>query len=242
MKVFLEALPWFGAAISLWGTVLCAIEVNRREAQPRFASWIAWGTSNAVFSVLALLHGNYLSAGFNGFAAVCNFSILILCVYRRVGARPSGTTDWTCLTLTALCLVVIGLSQGATYTAFVAMAANIAATWPTMKHAWQKPHEEPWRMFAANAGANGLGLTGIVVSGGAGLAIIAGPLISMLGNIALVAITAGRTWMAKFIDASEAGIKAEVAELQGFVAAEVAAFERAENRQSEPELVGASPK
>lgn len=210
----LEAFPWIGAAFGLWGTIQCGIEVNRGEVRPRLASWIAWGTSNAVFCVLAIMHGNFLSAGFNGIAAAGNFGILLLCAYRRVGLRPRGTTDFVCLVLTCLCLAVVVMAQGATYVAYVAMTANIVATWPTMKHAWQKPHEEPWRMFAANSGANALGLTGVLLSPNASMAVIAGPLISMLGNLSLVGITVGRTWIANFLTKEEQRVAEEVADMR----------------------------
>lgn len=244
MQVFLEALPWIGALFGIYGTIQCGIEVYRGDAQPRLASWIAWGTSNAVFSALAIMHGNYLSAGFNGIAAAGNFGILALCTYRRAGMRPRGATDFICLVLTMSCLAVVVFSQGASYVAYVAMAANIAATWPTMKHAWQKPHEEPWRMFAANAGANALGLTGVIASGSVGMAVIAGPLISMLGNLSLVAITVGRTWMAMLVRASETRMQVEAEKLHSAFVHELLSLRGTSkptlDDEPERELVGAT--
>lgn len=245
MQVFLEALPWIGALFGIYATVQCGIEVNRGDVQPRLASWIAWGTSNAVFSALAFMHGNYLSAGFSGMAALGNFGILALCAYRRAGTRPRGTTDFSCLIMTAACLLVIVLSQGAPYVAYIAMVANIVATWPTMKHAWRKPHEESWRMFAANSGANGLGLIGVIASGNVGIAVIAGPLVSMAGNLTLVGITIGRTWLAALVAAAEREIHNEAAKLHALFGAELkrledAAANETASTKTAHELVGTS--
>lgn len=239
MNVVLGALPWFGALFSLYGTISYARGVNRRETRPQLASWIGWGTANAVFCVLAVLHGNYLAAGFNAIAAAGNFGVLLLSTVRRVGIRPEGTTDWTCLALTGSCLLTIVLTHGSPYVAFLAMAANIAATWPTIQHAWRKPHEEKWNMFAANVGANALGLVGVVSTGGMGLANIAGPLISMLGNVALVSITLGRGWMANAIKSTDEAINAEVAAMQAAIAADLAALTP---EADERELVTVGPR
>jgi len=193
----LDLIAWIGAIISLWGTGRYMLEIGRGTTKPRLASWIAWATANGVLMAVALLHGNVLAAAFNGLAALGNLSVLALSATKRAGERPNGATDWTCLSLTSLCLLGILVMPYSPYVAFLAMAANIAATWPTVQHAWHRPHEEAWQLFAANAGANMLGFVGVATSGGMALANIAGPLISMLGNAALVGITLGRGWLTR---------------------------------------------
>jgi hypothetical protein len=237
----LDILAYAGAAVGWIGIVLCGIGVLRGTAQPNLASWVAWGTANAVFATLALLHGNTMSAGLNALAALGNFSILALCVVRRAGTRPGNATDWTCLALTASCLIGVVLSQGASYVAFLAMAANIAATWPTVQHAWRKPREEVWGMFAANIVANGFGLTGVIVSDGMGLSNIAGQLISTLGNVALLTVTIGRTLrtsVSTIEQEFERQVASEAMRLEGLIVAEM---QRMQSGATIPdgELVGA---
>ena len=220
----LDVIAWVGAAISLWGTGRYMVEIGRGNTQPRLASWIAWGTANGVLAAVALMNDNTLAAVFNGLAALGNVSVLVLSAVKRAGERPSGTTDWTCLGLTSLCLLGIVLFSHSPAVAFLAMAANIAATWPTMQHAWQRPREEAWQLFAANAGANALGLAGVAASGGMALANIAGPLISMLGNAALVAITVGRSWLTNVVTE----VEEEFTEVEQYLATEQGAVERAD--------------
>lgn len=189
----LDLVAWAGAAISWWGTASYITSIWRGNTQPRLASWIAWATANGVLMAVALLNDNALAAVFNGLAALGNVSVLIVSAVKRAGERPHGTTDWVCLAITGACLLWILLFPKAMFwAAMLAMTANIAATWPTVMHAWARPKEEAWQLFAANAGANGLGLLGIASAGGMALANIAGPLISMVGNVGLVAITVGR--------------------------------------------------
>lgn len=155
---FLNMVAWLGAIISLVGTARYMLEIARGNTQPRLASWIAWATANGVLMVVALLNDNLLAAIFNGIATLGNIAVLALSAYKRAGQQPGGFTDWTCLAITGLCLFCILKWPRATYmVAPEAMLANIVATWPTIQHAWRRPQEEAWQLFAANAGANGLG-------------------------------------------------------------------------------------
>jgi len=202
---WMNLLAWLGAGISLWGTGRYMVEIARGRTRPRLASWIAWGTANGVLMVIALLHDNTMAATFNGLAAFGNISVLVLSGIKRAGDLPNNATDWTCLAAAGLCLTGIVLFPQAMYAvAFLGMAANVIATWPTIRHAWLRPQEEAWQLFAANAGANALGLVGVVAAGGMGIANTAGPLISMVGNAALVTITLGRGWLTKSVETVEA--------------------------------------
>lgn len=210
----LDLVAWAGAIISWWGTGKYMLSIARGDTQPRLASWIAWCTANAVLMAVALLNGNVLAAVFNGLAALGNIGVLALSAYKRAGDRPGGTTDWVCLAITAACLLWILLFPKAMFwAAILAMTANIAATWPTIRHAWARPKEEAWQLFAANAGANMLGLIGVAAAGGMVLANVAGPLISMAGNLALVAITVGRGWFTGITQE----IEEEIAEVEQYV-------------------------
>lgn len=215
---FSDAIAWVGAAISWWGVTRYLIEIKRGHTQPRLASWIAWATANGVFTVLAIMSDNALAAMVNGLGMLANVSVLALCIVKRAGERPSGATDWVCLAITAACLAwIIAFPHAALWAALLAMTANIAATWPTIRHAWTRPKEEAWQLFAANAGANGLGLVGVVAAGGLELSNVAGPLVATIGNVALVTITLGRGMLAKTIEAAEE----EIAEVESVLAGEL---------------------
>lgn len=208
---FLDVVAWLGAVISWWGVISYLAEIRRGNTQPRFASWIAWAASNGVFTALALMGGNTLAVMVNGLGMLANLSVLGLCLLKGAGQQPRGLTDWICLSITAACLLwIITFPTAVLWAALLAMTANIAATWPTIRHAWAKPQEEAWQLFAANAGANGLGLVGVIAASGLELTNIAGPLISTLGNLALVGITLGRGMVASVAQAA----KEELAEVE----------------------------
>jgi hypothetical protein len=205
---WLDILAWLGAGISLVGTVKYIASIGRGETQPRLASWIAWGTANSVLMIVALMHGMHMAAIFNGIAALGNGSVLLLSAIKRAGERPQGTTDWACLGVSGLCLAaILCFPHMMLLDAVLAMCANVVATWPTIRHAWERPREEAWQLFAANGGANALGLVSVFASAGAGLANIAGPLISMTGNIVLVSITLGRSWVDRTVQDVEYAVE-----------------------------------
>jgi hypothetical protein len=216
--MFFNLLAVLGALISLWGTAKYMVEIGRGRTQPRLASWIAWGTANLVLMAVGFLNGNVLAGVFNGVGALGNISVLLLSAVKRAGERPAGTTDWTCLVTSGLCLsAIVAFPHMWQLDACLAMTANVVATWPTIQHAWHRPREEAWQLFAANSGANALGLTGVIASGGMVLCNIAGPLISMLGNLALVMITVGRNWLTRVTEE----VQEEITEVEETVAAEV---------------------
>jgi len=191
-----DFLAWIGAAISWWGTARYIVGIVRGNTQPRLASWIAWAAANGVLTGVALINHNDTAALFNGLAALGNVSVLVLSGIKRVGERPDGVTDRTCLAMAGACLVTIGIFPHLVYLdALLAMCANVIATWPTIQHAWLRPQEETWQLFAANGGANILGLVSVLSASGMGIGNIAGPFISGLGNVALVSITVGRNWL-----------------------------------------------
>ena len=157
---------------------------------------------------VAILHGAVIAAVFNGLAALGNIVVLVLCGIKRAGERPYGVTDWTCLAVSGGCLFIILILPHMMFVdAVLAMCANIIATWPTMQHAWRRPQEEAWQLFAANGGANLLGLVSVFASAGASLSNIAGPLISMVGNVSLVLITVGRSWLTRTVQEVEDAVE-----------------------------------
>jgi hypothetical protein len=200
----LDFLAWIGAAISWWGTARYMIGIFRNGTQPRLASWIAWAAANGVLMIVALLNDATTAALFNGLAALGNISVLVICSIKRVGQRPEGATDWACLASAGLCLAtILAFPRATVLDATLAICANIIATWPTIRHAWFKPQEETWQLFAANGGANAMGLVSVISAAGAGIGNIAGPLISMIGNVTLVSITVGRRWLVQVAEEVE---------------------------------------
>ncbi|HSX42759.1 MAG TPA: hypothetical protein VLF59_01600 [Candidatus Saccharimonadales bacterium] len=211
-------VAWMGAAVSLYGTARYIIGIIKDGTQPRLASWIAWLIANAAMMIMAFTHGARDAALFDALSALGNAGVLVAGAVKRTGQRPSGATDWICLAVAGSCsLLNAAFPRLAMIGTAMAMFANLVATWPTMHHAWHEPHAETWQLFAANTGASLLGVVGVSAGGGMRLTTVAGPLIAMIGNMALTSITLGRRLGRE--------VKTEVAVVTATIAQEVTGIE-----------------
>ena len=188
-------LACLGAGISFFGVFQYFKGVLFNGTKPRMASWVAWFTANMVFSIVALQEGALLAVGINIAAALGNALIIGASMRRGVALKPSDSTDWWCLGASLVCVVVVVLlPDSRALTAVFAIAANVIATIPTLRHAWTLPHEETWQLFAANGLASLSGYVGVVLVSGLDIAVTAGPLVAIMGNVALASITIGRQY------------------------------------------------
>jgi hypothetical protein len=207
MRMLSVMLACVGAGISLFGVSQYFRSILHGDTRPRMASWIAWLSANAVFCVIALLGHTYLAVAINGVSALANLAIIVVSMAQRQGQKPSGITDWSCLASALVCLLVLAIfPDNKALGASLAMAANVIATWPTIVHAWHRPREEAWQLFAANAAANGLAFMGVATTNGLKLSAVAGPMMAVLGNVSLTMITAGRSWLTNAEELVEAEI------------------------------------
>lgn len=190
-------LACLGVSVSLYGVFTYLRGILKDGTQPRMASWVAWFTANTVFAVVAFADGAYLAAGINAISSITNAAIIGASLKQRVNPRPGDWIDWACLTSSILCVAVTVFSPAKELGTITAMLANVIATIPTIRHAWAKPQEETWQMFAASAGAGGLGLVGVIMVSGVDFVSIAGPLMTCLGNTGLVLLTVGRSWFTR---------------------------------------------
>lgn len=189
-------LACISAGISFFGVLQYVRAILYGGTKPRMASWVAWLTANSIFTIIAFQQEAVLAGAINIVAASSNALVIAISVKKKVRMKPADSIDWACLVASIVCVSAVFLvPEDKMLVALLAMVANIIATTPTFRHAWSKPHEEAWQLFAANASASALGVAGIIMVSGVELASIAGPLIAMLGNMTLVGITAGRKWL-----------------------------------------------
>jgi len=190
------ALACIGAGISFYGVLQYVNGILHHGTKPRMASWVAWLTANSIFTIIALQESAWLAAAINGAGVLANALIVGMSMRKKVPMKPVDGIDWACLVISVACVtLILVLPENKVAVALLAMAANLIATTPTFRHAWAKPREETWQLFAANAVANGLGTAGVVLVSGLEFVAMAGPLVSTLGNVALVSITLGRGWL-----------------------------------------------
>ena len=162
------------------------------------ASWVAWLTANAVFTIAAFHEGSYVGGAIDVIATLANILVVAASLHKKVGAKPGDSIDWACLASSVACVgAIVLLPNDMLMGALLGMVANATATIPTLRHAWSKPREETWQLFAANASAGALSLLSIVMMDGFALESTAGPLMTVIGSTSLVVIVLGRKWLTR---------------------------------------------
>jgi hypothetical protein len=201
-------LACIGAGISFLGVFRYFKGVLYDGTRPRMASWVAWCTANTAFAIGAFSEGSMVAVGIDIASVLGNMLVIGASVRRGVGIKPGDTADWACLIAAVICvLVMLIVPDNKLLSALLAMAANIIATVPTLRHAWSMPHEETWQLFAANGFASLLGCTSIVLVSGFEIVSTAGPLIATIGNVALVSMTVGRQYVMRASGEIVAGVE-----------------------------------
>lgn len=189
-------LACVGAGISLVGFIQYLNGIMCHGTRPRMASWIAWLTANMIFSIVAFHEQAWLAVAINGVGVVTNILVVIASGIKKVPMKPADAIDWSCLIASIICIgVMVTIPDMKLLAAMLAMVANLVATIPTFRHAWTKPYEETWQLFAACVIANSLGIVSIVLSSGLEMVTLAGPLIATLGNASLLLMTTARKWV-----------------------------------------------
>jgi len=198
-------LAGFGVSVSLYGVLAYLNGIRKGETRPRMASWIAWFTANAIFTIVAINEGAWLAVGINGIMVGTNVAVIVVSLKKGVKLRPGDWIDWACLISSIGCVIVTAVSPAKEFGIIAAMLANAIATIPTVRHAWTKPREEAWQLFAANIGASILSITGIVMASGLSFGSIVGPLMVVIGNASMLLITVVRRWYTRTDDATALG-------------------------------------
>lgn len=187
-----------GVSVTLYGVFAYLKGIIKGSTQPRMASWVAWCTANTVFTIVAFGEGAWLAVGINGISSITNTVIIAMSLKKGVKLRPDDWIDWACLTSSIFCVIVTVISPAKELGAITAMLANAIATIPTLRHAWNKPHEESWQFFAANVGAGSISVLGVIMATGLTFGSIAGPLMVFIGNSSMLVITVVRRgWIGK---------------------------------------------
>jgi hypothetical protein len=195
-------LACLGVSVSLYGVFAYLKGIIKDGTRPRMASWVAWCTANTIFTIVAFSEGAWLAVWINGIMSVTNVIIIAVSLKKGVKLRPGDWIDWACLISSVSCVIATAGSPIKEFGIIAAMLANAIATIPTVRHAWTKPREETWQLFAANVGASSLNITGIVIASGLSFGSIVGPLMVVIGNASMLLIGVGRRWYARTDEAT----------------------------------------
>lgn len=134
------------AALTLCAAIPYIRDILRGTTRPRVASWAVWASATGIGAAAALSRGQWLAGLFLGACAAEDAAVAVL--GWRHGDRGIGWLDGACAAGAAAGLVLLVLVRAPVQAAAAAVAVDLAAGIPTVRHAWAAPHEETWSEFA----------------------------------------------------------------------------------------------
>ncbi len=162
-------------------------DVIARKTKPRIVSWFNWSLLTGIATAAAIADKQYPSAVLTATGALATMLVVIFGL--RCGDRKFEVFDVLCQlgALTGLILWVIFKQPWVAITATVVI--DFIATLPTLKHAWQKPHEETLSAFTLSMIG---GIFTLLATTQARISGLLFPVYIVFINATLVAILKGR--------------------------------------------------
>ncbi len=138
--VLRAALMALGALLVLLSAYPYLLDVVHRRTRPRLFSWVIWTLLGAMATVAAYVEGEYASATLTAAATLETGAIAV--VGWRCGKRVFERVDAVCLAGVVLGLLLWNRYDSPFVGLSAALAIDLLAAVPTVRHAWSKPREE----------------------------------------------------------------------------------------------------
>lgn len=166
MKIVMTftVLAIMGGLISAAGTIPYIVETIKGKTKPRLVTWATWSALTGVAAAGAFSDGQISSGIFALLGSLATGSIVAAGL--RYGDRSFSTIDIACLVAVAAGIALWLTSSNPSIAVWTAIAVDFAGFIPTLKHAWQKPHEETASTFML-VGVGGVITVAAVASAGA---------------------------------------------------------------------------
>lgn len=128
-------------------------DILKGTTKPRVVSWFNWGLLAGIAGAAALADRQYVSVILS-FTIVIQSVIIVTLGYRK-GDRKFEPLDAYCQLGAVVGLVLWALFNSPLLALIAVVAVDFIAGIPTIKHAWQKPHEETLATYVL-AGIGGI--------------------------------------------------------------------------------------
>jgi len=134
------------AAITLVGAVPYIRDILRGTTKPNLVSWITWTLLTGIATAAAISAHEYVVAIFTGAAALEVFTIVLFGL--RHGYVKYTRFDVICQVAAIVGIILWQLFNSPAVGVMAAVIIDLVGYLPTLRHSWQKPHEETWQTYA----------------------------------------------------------------------------------------------
>lgn len=115
------------------------------QTKPRIVSWITWSLLTGISAAAAFTDHQLATGILLSLATVETLAIALL--GWKHGDRALARFDIVCLGGVLVGLVLWLIFSSPKIAIVASIAIDLVGALPTLKHAWQKPHEETWLAF-----------------------------------------------------------------------------------------------
>lgn len=130
--------------ISTLLTVICILpyilDVAKKKTKPRIVSWFNWSILSAIAGAASLSDGQY-AAAILSFSATAETMAVVILGWRN-GDKKIVPFDIACQVAAAIGLVLWWVLNSPAIAVAASVLIDLVVSLPTIKHAWEKPHEE----------------------------------------------------------------------------------------------------
>jgi hypothetical protein len=172
-------------------------DVYLKKTKPRIVSWFTWSLLTAIASAASFSDRQYASAILTLLASMETLTVVIL--GWRYGDRKFAPFDIGCQIAAIIGLMLWLVFNSPAIAIIASICIDIIATLPTLKHSWEKPHEETAITFLLGSVA---AVFTVMAANSHKITAVAFPAYLVVGNLLIAAIIYGRQagkscWWAK---------------------------------------------
>lgn len=146
-------LTWSGlaSALAILLTVVAYVPyikaIRAGVVKPHFFSWLIWSLTTVIVFLAQLADAGGAGAWPTGVSAAITFYVAFLaCILRSDFTNTRG--DWAFLIAALLSLPLWYFTDDPLWSVVILTAVDALGFGPTLRKAWQKPHEESFQFYA----------------------------------------------------------------------------------------------
>jgi len=124
-------------------------EIFSGKVKPHAFSWFVWGITTTIIFFGQLIKGAGPGAWATGAIAIACYIIFGFAIFK--GQRDFVFWDWVFLIIALVSLVSWRLTKDPAYALILLTITDAAATFPTLRKAYNKPFEESFALFSLNS-------------------------------------------------------------------------------------------
>ncbi len=146
MREFISITAGVILLVSMWPYIR---DILKGKIKPNIVSWFTWTLLTVIGTLAAISDGAYTTAILSGAATIATATIVVLGL--RDGIKHYTLFDALCQLAAFGGLALWYFTHMPELAMAIVVLIDIIACMPTIRHAWQKPHEEGWFPFASSS-------------------------------------------------------------------------------------------